>query len=104
MRDEQKISAAGLFDTTHCRDEADGLTEGEEPDLLVFCNRDSLFYLNPDGLSEGASGLTVTSALWGSRRKQSRDQLSATTKQKVKESGRVESFLFYRENRGETLQ
>lgn len=61
-----------------------GLTEGEEPDLLVFCNRDSLFYLNPDGLSEGASGLTVTSALWGSRRKQSRDQLSATTKQTLK--------------------
>lgn len=40
-----------------------GLTEGEEPDLLVFCNRDSLFYLNPDGLSEGASGLSDLSSV-----------------------------------------
>ena len=68
--------------------------------MFVLCDRDSLYYLNPGGLSEGVSVLTVTSDLWGSRRKQSGDQLSATTKQKVKESGRVESFLFYRENRG----
>ena len=84
MRDEQKRSAAWSL---WRRDEALRRTYWGGGASLV-CNRDTLFGFNPDRVSERrASALAADHSLhllWGSRRKPSGAELSATTQQKVK--------------------